>query len=81
MAWLKTIAHDEAQGLLGKIYGAAIERAGRVYGIVRAMSLTPRTLETSMALYASVMFGRSELSRAQREMLATVVSRANDCHY
>jgi AhpD family alkylhydroperoxidase len=27
------------------------------------------------------MHGPSPLSRAQREMLAVVVSRANDCHY
>jgi AhpD family alkylhydroperoxidase len=27
------------------------------------------------------MFAPSELSRAERELLAVVVSRANDCHY
>jgi len=27
------------------------------------------------------VFGASPLSRARREMLATVVSRANDCFY
>jgi AhpD family alkylhydroperoxidase len=27
------------------------------------------------------MFGPSELSRADRELLAVVVSVANDCHY
>ena len=27
------------------------------------------------------MFGESELSRGQREMLATVVSQINNCHY
>ena len=34
-----------------------------------------------MGLYREIMFGRSELSRADREFLAVVVSRANDCHY
>jgi alkylhydroperoxidase family enzyme len=34
-----------------------------------------------MALYAAIMFGPSELSRADRELLAVVVSVANDCHY
>ena len=34
-----------------------------------------------LGLYREVMFGRSELSRADREFLAVVVSRANDCHY
>jgi len=34
-----------------------------------------------MGLYREVMFGGAELSRADRELLAVVVSRANDCHY
>jgi len=81
MAWIRTVAPDEAVGRLRELYDAAIRRAGRVFGIVRAMSLQPRTLESSMAFYRALMFGRSELSRAQREMLAVVVSRVNDCHY
>ena len=81
MAWLRTVAPEEATGFLKKLYDDAIKRAGRVFGIVRAMSLTPRTMEAAMGLYSTVMFGRSELTRAQREMMAVVVSRANDCHY
>lgn len=34
----------------------------------------------STALYGTLMHGGSPLTRAQREMLAVVVSRANDCH-
>ncbi len=34
-----------------------------------------------MGLYRAVMFGPSELSRTERELLAVVVSNANDCHY
>jgi uncharacterized peroxidase-related enzyme len=34
-----------------------------------------------MDLYISVMFGKSPLSRAQREMIAVVVSSANQCDY
>jgi alkylhydroperoxidase family enzyme len=45
------------------------------------MSPNPRILASSMDLYATVMFGPSELSRRRRELLAVVVSRANDCHY
>ena len=45
------------------------------------MSLNPTVLHRSMALYAAIMFGPSELSRAERELLAVVVSNANDCHY
>jgi uncharacterized peroxidase-related enzyme len=34
-----------------------------------------------MELYLDIMFGRSPLSRAQREMIAVVVSVANGCQY
>jgi AhpD family alkylhydroperoxidase len=32
-------------------------------------------------LYRAVMKGTPGLSAAEREMIALVVSRANDCHY
>ena len=81
MTWIRTILPDEATGRLAKTYKAAIERAGRVFGIVRTMSLAPPILDASMGLYSKVMFARDGLERYQRELLATVVSRANDCHY
>jgi alkylhydroperoxidase family enzyme len=45
------------------------------------MSLNPRALRDSIAFYATIMMGDSPLSRAQREMLAVVVSSENHCHY
>ena len=78
---IRLIEPDDADGLLKDEYDAAVERAGKVFNIVKAMSLNPATLRASMELYRAVMFGRSELSRAERELLAVVVSRANDCHY
>jgi alkylhydroperoxidase family enzyme len=81
VAWIRTVADGEAEGSLKRLYDAAVQRAGRIYRIVAAMSLAQRTLAASMELYREVMFGPSELTRAQREMLAVVTSRANDCHY
>jgi alkylhydroperoxidase family enzyme len=52
-----------------------------VFNIVKAMSLRPGVLRRSMELYREAMHGRSGLSRIERELLAVVVSRANDCHY
>jgi alkylhydroperoxidase/carboxymuconolactone decarboxylase family protein YurZ len=34
-----------------------------------------------MALYREIMFGESGLSRRERELLATVASAAQSCHY
>ena len=81
MAWIKLVDESAARGLLARIYDAAIKRAGRVFEILRVQSNNPPALKVSMDLYAATMFGASPLSRAQREMLAVVVSRANECHY
>lgn len=72
---------DEATGPLRAEYDAAVGRAGKVFGIVKAMSPNPGVLRRSMELYKGIMFGSSGLSRQERELLATVVSRENDCHY
>ena len=81
MAWIRLISDDEATGLLARIYDAARKRAGRVFNILRVQSQNPPTLKASIDLYISVMMADSPLSRAQRELLAVVVSRANACHY
>ena len=78
---IRLIDEEEATGELKREYDAAIGRAGKVFNIVKSMSLNPRILGASMGLYKAIMFGPSELSRAERELLALVVSCANDCHY
>jgi uncharacterized peroxidase-related enzyme len=72
---------DEATGALKDEYEAAVKRAGKVFNIVKAMSLRPGALRASMGLYRELMFGSSGLSRIERELLAVVVSQTNDCHY
>ena len=52
-----------------------------MYNIVRTMSPNGAVLDASMELYIATMKGPSALSREQRELLATIVSKANDCHY
>ena len=81
MAHLELIDPDDAAGILVEEYEAAVERAGKVYNIVRSMSLSPEALRASMGLYRAVMFGPSRLTRQERELLATVVSSANECYY
>ncbi len=81
MPWIRQIPIDEATGLLKREFDKAIRRAGRIWNILHIMSLNPRTLRISMEFYGAVMFGSSPLTRAQRELLATVVSAELDCHY
>ena len=81
MPWIRVIGLEEAGGFLKSQYEAAIQRAGRIWGIVSLMSQNPRAMKSSMDFYGAIMFGSSPLTRAQREMLAVVVSRANACRY
>jgi uncharacterized peroxidase-related enzyme len=82
MAWIRTIAPGEATGLLRRLYDEATARAGKVFNVLRLQSLRPEVLEIGVKLYEELMFSpRSPLSRAQREMIAVAVSRANQCHY
>ena len=82
MAWIETVPPEAAEGLLKRLYDAAVKRAGKVFNVIRIQSLRPETLRASTQLYVEVMHSaKSPLSRIQREMIATVVSRANSCHY
>lgn len=81
MPYIRTIPPDEATGSLKRQYEAAIRRAGRVFHIVSIQSLNPPVLEASIRLYKTLMLGRGPLARREREMLATVTSRALDCFY
>ena len=71
---IRLIDPEDADGLLKEEYDAAVERAGKVFNIVKAMSPNPQVLRDSMRLYRSIMFEQSPLTRQDRELLATVVS-------
>ena len=82
MAWIKTVKPEDATGTLKRQYDAAVKRAGKVFQIIEIQSLRPRALRASTQLYLELMYScDSALSRAQREMIATTVSRVNDCYY
>jgi len=80
--WIRWIFNEEAGGLLKKEYDAALKRAGKIWNIVRIMSLRPSTLQASMRLDGSVVHQSTPLlGRPEREMIAVVVSQANHCPY
>jgi alkylhydroperoxidase family enzyme len=81
MPWIEQYKIDEATGLVKKELEKALKRAGRVWNIVQIMSQNGRIMKESMELYGATMFADSPLSRQQREMLAVVVSKVNDCFY
>lgn len=81
MAWIKVIAESEAVGRLKEWYDKLIEPWGGVDNIIKIHSLNVPSLTAHFEIYKTLMRGHSDLSRAQREMIAVVVSTANRCHY
>jgi len=81
MPYIQQLSDADATGDAKRELDLAAKRAGRVWNIVRIMTPNPAVLRASMQLYKAIMYGESPLSRAQREMLAVVVSRQNDCVY
>ena len=81
MSYLNQVPVDQASGKLGQIYDAAKARVGGVAHIIQMMSLDADVCEASMGLYIKLMKRENALSKARKELLATVVSNINDCFY
>lgn len=81
MAWIRMIDEDDATGELAELYGRVTEPWGGVDNILKVHGLNPASLKGHFELYKTLMRGPSPLTRAQREMIAVVVSAANRCHY
>lgn len=75
------IDEDEAEGELARLYRRYRDPAGGVDNVLKIHSLSPASMKAHFELYRLLMRGPSELSRAQREMIAVVVSAINRCHY
>ena len=81
MSWIDEIAVDEADGKLAGIYDDLVEKRGKVANILKVHSLNPAAMQGHLDLYMTLMFGKSGLSRLEREAIAVVVSANNDCDY
>ena len=81
MPHIHVIQPEEAEGELARIYEDLRKSRGKIAEVHKIQSLNPATIVKHMDLYLAVMFGASPLKRVQREMMAVVVSRANDCAY
>ena len=81
MPRIRAIPPSEATGELREVYESITSSRGKIAAVHTIQSLNPASIRDHMALYATVMFGRSPLSRAEREMIAVTVSAANRCGY
>lgn len=81
MSWIEEINAGEADGKLAETYAELLRQRGKVSNILKVESLNPDALGNHLDLYMTLMFGKSGLSRAEREAVAVVVSASNECGY
>ena len=94
MAWIKTVPLEEAderlrrameaqRGLYPAEYAEPVHPTpdGASSGIVSSHSLLPDALYHAFATFGVLMSEELPLTRARHEMIATVVSAVNRCHY
>ena len=93
MTWIKTIPRDKAEGALREL----LEKQRAMYpieyatpsvpglapggSIIESHTLIPDALYHAFSTFGSLMSPELPLQRRQHEMIATVVSATNRCHY
>lgn len=81
-AWIEIVPESKAEGLLKDLYDAERDPVhDRVDNILQVHSLHPETLRAHIDLYRTVLYGRSGVTRTEREMVGVVVSSINKCAY
>jgi uncharacterized peroxidase-related enzyme len=81
VAWVQTVAEEAASGQLQAVYQRVRERAGFVPNIAKLQSLRPKTMAHGFDLYCQIMDDPTGISKRERVLIATVVSKVNGCFY
>jgi uncharacterized peroxidase-related enzyme len=81
LTWLRVPADDELPPEVHELWQPSLEKLGFVPNVLRLYALRPSRLLAWNAWYEEAMKGDSGLTKAEREMIAVVVSVANDCAY
>ncbi len=81
MSWIHEIDENEATDDLRNLYDEIIKKRGKLSNIMKVHSLNPDAMRKHMDLYLTIMFGKMDISREEREIIAVVVSSTNNCDY
>ncbi len=93
MAWIKTIKFEESDEKLRQILmetrqsypieyaTSTAEQTGTEESIVESHTLIPQALFHAFSTFSALMSPDLPLARRQHEMIATMVSVTNRCHY
>jgi len=82
MAWIETLDEDGASEELERLFDESRDPVtGQVDHILAVHSLNPEGMRAHLTLYRATMHGTPGLPKVDREMIATLVSGLNGCHY
>lgn len=93
MTWIKTVTVDESEEVRKAVesqralypieYATPVHPTpdGETAGIVASHSLIPNALFHAFSTFGALMSPDLPLNRRQHEMITTVVSVTNRCHY
>ncbi len=81
LTWLKVPDETEVPQDVLDLWAPSLEKLGFVPNVLRLYALRPSHLLAWTAHYDELMKGGSGLTKAEREMIAVVVSVANECVY
>ena len=81
MSWIPIVPRADATGEVAAAYDEVAGARGAVANILAVHGVHPPTMRAHLALYRSLMFSSSSLSRAERETIAVAVSTGNGCRY
>jgi hypothetical protein len=81
VAWIKTIDERDADGALKRLYASSTGRLVLSPTFLKFTVLLPKS-SWHISRFITLPCTHQEIfPRAQREMIAVVVSAANGCHY
>ena len=72
---------EELDEDLRKYFAVCQDKLGMVPNVLQSYAVVPERLRAFIAMYNELMLSELGLTRLEREMIATVVSRANRCAY
>ena len=82
MPWIDAPHEDKWVGDLADMKDDVLDRTyQRVDWIMRIHALDAGSMNAHNVLYRQAMKGTKTLRKVEREMVALVVSKVNDCHY
>lgn len=82
MSWIKTIAYEQAEGPLKKLYDKVKGPDNNVDNIMLAHGLRPHTMEGHMSIYKYVLHHpRNTVDKWFLEAIGVYTSMLNECRY